>query len=304
MFLFSSSFDRFFLDDCSRVKLTTPNDYINASFINGLTPNSEKAYVATQAPIPRTIEDFWQMVWEQDAKIIIMLGAEVENMRVKVDRYWPVDTPADQQVKQYGEFSVALCATEVYREANVTLRELEVTFRGEKKAVHHYQYSGWPDHDVPSTTLDLRQLIYSLHSRFGTPLPHPLVLHCSAGIGRTGTFCAVHMSFQYMLEMIRASREDEIRLDLFEIVKRLREQRHGMVQSLSQYAYCYQVLIDIAADLGLLTPGIFSSFLFSVSLPLYFALFCFVLFCSVLFSLISIYYVLKLILKIFRSSCY
>eukprot|EP00727_Mastigamoeba_balamuthi_P001178 m51a1_g11057 putative protein-tyrosine phosphatase 1 (398) ;mRNA; f:517831-519572 len=245
------------------------SDYINASFIDGEGEGTENAYIATQGPLPHTLADFWRMVWETSAAIIVMLGRERENSRVKVDRYWP--SFLDQE-ERYGAILVKLLSQTDMSDAAVIRRVMHVTMGGETRTVTQYQYSGWPDHGVPKTTLHIRGLMRLLHESHGrsaaptwpplgrSALPRPAVVHCSAGIGRTGTFCAIHMALDSLLEQCARGLERGVAVDVFGTVARLRRQRAGMVQQLEQYVFCYNAVIEEAAEMGLepLPQGVMS----------------------------------------------
>ncbi|GAM25942.1 hypothetical protein SAMD00019534_091170, partial [Acytostelium subglobosum LB1] len=194
--------------DSTRVKLEKidgqeGSDYINANFING---EYEKQYICTQGPLQNTIVDFWRMVWENNSRIIVMLSKELENYRPKCDRYW-----SDNQTR----------------------------------TITHYQYEGWPDHNAPNDTEPLRHLLHMINATQNSlkreGIASPFVVHCSAGVGRTGTFCTVHMMMSRIDNTVPGHRID---FNIFNIVKNLRKQRPGMVQQLEQYLFCYATIAD------------------------------------------------------------
>ncbi|XP_028821049.1 receptor-type tyrosine-protein phosphatase epsilon-like isoform X2 [Denticeps clupeoides] len=201
-------------------------DYINASFIDGY--RQRDYFIATQAPLSHTVEDFWRMVWERKSHSIIMLTELQERGQEKCVQYW-----ADEGSVCYGEFSVELTG-EVECDS-FSLRDLLLTHSAESRLVRHFQFH-WPEMGPP---LDGRGMIdmISAVQRHQEQIGHTsAIVHCSAGAGRTGVFIAVCI----LVERLQA----EGRLDIFQTTKSLRLQRPHMVQTLEQYEFCYKVLQD------------------------------------------------------------
>uniref|UniRef100_A0A3B4YW50 Tyrosine-protein phosphatase non-receptor type 9 n=1 Tax=Seriola lalandi dorsalis TaxID=1841481 RepID=A0A3B4YW50_SERLL len=186
--------------DQSRVRLCQlsddedeTSDYINASFMDGYKRSN--AYIATQGPLPKTFGDFWRMVWEQMVLIIVMTTRVVERGRVKCGQYWPLE---EGRTEQHGYFLVRNTHVQVFQDFKLSHLELYNTQSGERREVCHYLYVSWPDFGVPksaSAMLDFREhvlqrreaAVQSLGSSWtGPPGGPPVVVHCSAGIGRTG----------------------------------------------------------------------------------------------------------------------
>ncbi|KAJ4455672.1 tyrosine-protein phosphatase non-receptor type 11 [Paratrimastix pyriformis] len=173
--------------DQTRVRLPREDDYINASRCQ----LGEHIYIMTQAPLPNTVDDFWEMIFHQRPQIILMLTREVEDGRKKSERYWP----EVHKCHRYGTLDVQ-CATQETRGTDIFVRQLRIArmeSRDPRPPIDcaHIQYLGWPDHGTPpegGTILGLLALVERLHT---DPLS-PLVIHCSAGIGRSGTFAALH----------------------------------------------------------------------------------------------------------------
>ncbi|XP_059391956.1 receptor-type tyrosine-protein phosphatase eta-like [Carassius carassius] len=220
--------------DASRVKLSvcgSPfDDYINANYIPGY--NSRKEFIAAQGPLPITVNEFWRMVWEKNVFTIVMLTRCNEMGRVKCEKYWPSGT------NHYQNISVTT-TSEIDLES-WTIRDLRIKNlkTAETRYVRQFHFTAWPDHGVPQTTevlIDFRHLVrehmdqYSRHS--------PTVVHCSAGVGRTGTFIAIdHLIFQI---------ERESMVDIYGIVNDMRMHRPLMVQTEEQYVYLHQCAYDI-----------------------------------------------------------
>uniref|UniRef100_A0A669C222 Tyrosine-protein phosphatase non-receptor type 9 n=1 Tax=Oreochromis niloticus TaxID=8128 RepID=A0A669C222_ORENI len=185
--------------DQSRVRLCPlsndedeTSDYINASFMDGYKRSN--AYIATQGPLPKTFADFWRMVWEQMVLIIVMTTRVVERGRVKCGQYWPLE---EGRTEQHGYFLVRNTHIQVFQDFKLSHLELYNTQSGERREVCHYLYVSWPDFGVPksaSAMLDFREhvlqrreaAVQTLGSTWrGPPGGPPVVVHCSAGIGRT-----------------------------------------------------------------------------------------------------------------------
>ncbi|XP_072239387.1 tyrosine-protein phosphatase non-receptor type 9 [Leuresthes tenuis] len=246
--------------DQSRVRLCQlcddedeTSDYINASFMDGY--KRRNTYIATQGPLPKTFGDFWRMVWEQMVLIIVMTTRVVERGRVKCGQYWPLE---DGRTEQHGYFLVRNTRIQGFQDFKLSHLELYNTQSGEKRDIYHYLYVSWPDFGVPksaSAMLDFREhvlqtreaAVQSLGSSWrGPPGGPPLVVHCSAGIGRTGTFCT--------LDICLSQLEDVGTVDVHQTVRRMRAQRAFSIQTWDQYYFCYTAVIEYAQRHGKLSP--------------------------------------------------
>uniref|UniRef100_A0A8C1TN93 Tyrosine-protein phosphatase non-receptor type 9 n=1 Tax=Cyprinus carpio TaxID=7962 RepID=A0A8C1TN93_CYPCA len=246
--------------DQSRVRLCPLNneddetsDYINASFMDGYKRSN--AYIATQGPLPKTFGDFWRMVWEQMVLIIVMTTRVVERGRVKCGQYWPLEAG---RTEDYGSFLVRNIHIEMFQDFKLSYLEIFNTQTGECREVSHYLYMSWPDFGVPksaSAMLDFRAHVKqrqesSLRTLYpdwmGPPGGPPVVVHCSAGIGRTGTFCT--------LDICLSRLEDIGTVDIKQTVRRMRTQRAFSIQTWDQYYFCYKAVIEYAQQTGLLQP--------------------------------------------------
>uniref|UniRef100_A0A3Q1AXT3 Tyrosine-protein phosphatase non-receptor type 9 n=1 Tax=Amphiprion ocellaris TaxID=80972 RepID=A0A3Q1AXT3_AMPOC len=243
--------------DQSRVRLCQlcddedeTSDYINASFMDGYKRSN--AYIATQGPLPKTFGDFWRMVWEQMVLIIVMTTRVVERGRVKCGQYWPLE---EGRTEQHGYFLVRNTHIQVFQDFKLSLLEL---YNTQRREVCHYLYVSWPDFGVPksaSAMLDFREhvlqrreaAVQNLGSSWrGSPGGPPVVVHCSAGIGRTGTFCT--------LDICLSRLEDIGTVDVCQTVRRMRTQRAFSIQTWDQYYFCYTAVIEYAQRNGKLTP--------------------------------------------------
>ncbi|XP_052395198.1 receptor-type tyrosine-protein phosphatase C isoform X6 [Carassius gibelio] len=219
--------------DYNRVTLSTggEDNYINASFIEGY--REAKKYIAAQGPKDETVVDFWRMVWEQKSSIIVMVTRCEEGNKIKCAQYWP---SPDREAEIFDEFVVQLRSEEHC--PDYIIRRLILTNKQEKaseREVTHIQFISWPDHGVPgdpSLLLKLRRRVNSFKNFFSGPV----VVHCSAGVGRTGTY----MGIDAMIESLEA----EGRVDIYGFVAKLRRQRCLMVQVETQYILIHTALIE------------------------------------------------------------
>uniref|UniRef100_A0A8C3IZR3 Receptor-type tyrosine-protein phosphatase C n=1 Tax=Chrysemys picta bellii TaxID=8478 RepID=A0A8C3IZR3_CHRPI len=222
--------------DYNRVELSEMNgdpgsDYINASHIDGF--KEPRKYIAAQGPKDETTDDFWRMIWEHKATIIVMVTRCEENNRNKCAQYWPT---TENSTETFGDIVVK--SNESKMCPDYIIQKLHITNRKEKtpgRDVTHIQFTSWPDHGVPEDPhllLKLRRRVNALSNFFSGPV----VIHCSAGVGRTGTYIAIDA----MLEGL----EVEGRVDVYGYVVKLRRQRCLMVQVEAQYILIHQALVE------------------------------------------------------------
>ncbi|XP_035698223.1 receptor-type tyrosine-protein phosphatase U-like isoform X2 [Branchiostoma floridae] len=214
---------------------TRPNsDYINASYIDGY--DKVKAFIACQGPKQDTSRDMWRMVWQERSACVVMVTNLVENGRAKCERYWPEENNEyENNVQTYGDITVT--AEKVSSMADYALRLLQVQKAGvdEVREVLHFQYTSWPDYGVPkhptSTINFVKRVKASIPRGAG-----PTIVHCSAGVGRSGTFITIAA----MLDMI----EEEGAINVHDFVDAMRENRMTMVQTPEQYVFIYTALLE------------------------------------------------------------
>lgn len=222
----------------------TSSNYINANWINGLCGReTEKSYISTQGPLPTTFYDFWRMNWENNSSVIVMLTKEFENGRLKCDRYWP---SAPSESLEFGHLRLTLNKENEGGELTIRTLTLENQKTKESRLITQLQYTGWPDHGLPASTgafLEIVDLANRENHSKG-----PFVVHCSAGIGRSGTFITVHSNMEKMRRMKERSETGEI--NVVETILLLRKQRLGMVQTKEQEMFCYLALAEAASRLG------------------------------------------------------
>ncbi|XP_043856422.1 receptor-type tyrosine-protein phosphatase F isoform X13 [Dromiciops gliroides] len=221
--------------DHSRVILTSidgvpGSDYINANYIDGY--RKQNAYIATQGPLPETLGDFWRMVWEQRTATIVMMTRLEEKSRVKCDQYWP-----SRGTETYGFVQVTLLDTVELATYTVRTFALYKTGSSEKRELRQFQFLAWPDHGVPEYPTPT--LAFLRRVKACNPLDAgPMVVHCSAGVGRTGCFIVTDA----MLERMK----HEKTVDIYGHVTCMRSQRNYMVQTEDQYVFIHEALLEAA----------------------------------------------------------
>ncbi|XP_024619957.1 tyrosine-protein phosphatase non-receptor type 13 isoform X11 [Neophocaena asiaeorientalis asiaeorientalis] len=222
--------------DATRVPLGDEGGYINASFIKIPVGREEFVYIACQGPLPTTVGDFWQMIWEQKSTVIAMMTQEVEGEKIKCQRYWPNVLGKTTMVST--RLRLALVRVQQLKGFVVRAMTLEDIQTGEVRHISHLNFTAWPDHATPSQPDDLLTFIsYMRHiHRSG-----PITTHCSAGIGRSGTLICIDV----VLGLI----SQDLEFDISDLVRCMRLQRHGMVQTEDQYIFCYQVILYVLTRL-------------------------------------------------------
>ncbi|XP_028258985.1 protein tyrosine phosphatase receptor type Fa isoform X3 [Parambassis ranga] len=221
--------------DHSRVILTPVDgipgsDYINANYIDGY--RKQNAYIATQGPLPETLSDFWRMVWEQRTCTIVMMTRLEEKSRVKCDQYWP-----SRGTETYGMIQVTMLDTVELATYSMRTFALYKNGSSEKREVRQFQFLAWPDHGVPeypTPTLAFLRRVKACNP----PDAGPMVVHCSAGVGRTGCFVVIDA----MLERMKHEKS----VDIYGHVTCMRAQRNYMVQTEDQYIFIHEALLEAA----------------------------------------------------------
>ncbi|XP_049930076.1 phosphatidylinositol phosphatase PTPRQ isoform X4 [Epinephelus moara] len=222
----------------NRVKLlsepgTAGSDYINASFVSGyLCPNE---FIATQGPLPGTVADFWRMIWETGTRTIAMLTQCYEKGRIRCHKYWPED---NKPMSVFSDILISKVSEEVL--PDWTIRTLKVEKHGHYILVRHFNYTSWPEHGVPESCSTLIKFVKAVraHRHDNTTI----VVHCSAGVGRTGVFIAL----DHLIQHVR----DHDFVDIYGLVAELRSERMCMVQNLAQYIFLHQSTLELLNNKG------------------------------------------------------
>nr|XP_031294154.1 LOW QUALITY PROTEIN: tyrosine-protein phosphatase non-receptor type 7 [Camelus dromedarius] len=215
-----------------RAQSQEDGDYINANYIRGYG-GKDRAYIATQGPMPNTVSDFWEMVWQEEVELVIML-TRLREGKEKCVHYWPTEE------ETYGPFHI--CTQDVRECSEYTVRQLTVQYQEECRSVKHILFSAWPDHQTPESAGPLLRLVAEVEDSPETAASTgPIVVHCSAGIGRTGCFIATRIGCQ----QLKARGE----VDILGIVCQLRLDRGGMIQTAEQYQFLHHTLALYAAQL-------------------------------------------------------
>jgi len=228
------------------------DDYINANFVDGIHQNSKAAYIATQAPLPETFVDFWTMVWDENVLVLVMLTRLNENCKHKADKYWPTS----RRPKTFGEVTVKLEGIEKNARFQYKIKQFSLTRGSEKRIIKQYHFLAWPDHGVPSSPLPLLHMLQAVETYHAqrlqelaasevSPAHSPMLIHCSAGIGRTGAFIIIHTVLKKLQE--EGKRHNDVNMK--ELVARIRTQRSGCLTQSAQYLFCFDA-VDMALRLN------------------------------------------------------
>ncbi|XP_072931302.1 tyrosine-protein phosphatase non-receptor type 11-like isoform X2 [Epargyreus clarus] len=225
-------------DDALReVKRCIKMDKLNGNLFRNVI--KDKVYIATQGCLPNTVADFWRMIWQEDVRVIAMITNEVEKEKKKCERYWP----QPRQDERYGDILVKFISETYYED--YLLREFDICDdRNTCKTVFQYQFTAWPDHSAPTEAEnvlafldDINRKMIQISQERDAPDQNVLCVHCSAGVGRTGTFIVLDM----LIDKIKRSGFN-CDIDVHSTVKMVRAQRCGMVQNKAQYRFLYMGL--------------------------------------------------------------
>lgn len=212
--------------------------YINANYVD------KKKYIVTQGPEENYLSEFWQMVWESNSRFIVSLARENENGTEKYYPYFNDDKPL-----VYGNFSVTVKKIKTIIADTLVYRKIIVKTNNWLRVINHLHFIGWPDFDVPDVDqfLKLCTLVNEIVPDQDNLSKNPIIVHCSAGIGRSGTFCVVHKiinTLQNNSSQNNSSQNNSLQINLTQIVYDLRNDRSFLVQTPEQFEFCYKAIIE------------------------------------------------------------
>ena len=215
----------------NKISINNGKRYINASPIN--IGKKEKYFISTKGPKPETIEDFWTMVYENNSNVIVMLCNVTEGGRIKCENYW--------EKPQMKKFSVEIQNEEKSKMHTIRTLKLKIKEKNEERIINQIHFTAWPDHGIPDISdgkvfqdfCEINQKVDELNNK-----NNPMIVHCSAGVGRTGTFVSMYLLEKEINEQINAKME-YIRFNIFNLVRKIKEMRMYMVQSEVQYEFIY-----------------------------------------------------------------
>eukprot|EP00090_Calanus_glacialis_P010830 TRINITY_DN1929_c0_g1_i1.p1 TRINITY_DN1929_c0_g1~~TRINITY_DN1929_c0_g1_i1.p1 ORF type:complete len:1137 (-),score=265.70 TRINITY_DN1929_c0_g1_i1:1300-4710(-) len=207
------------------------SDYINASTVMDHDPRNP-AYIITQGPMTHTVADFWQMVWEQGSVVIVMLSKLAENGYQLAQRYWP-----EEGSEQYHIFEVHLVSEHVWCD-DYLVRSLYLknSQTGETRTVTQFHFLSWPDSNIPTSTKAILEFRRKVNKSY-RGRSCPMIVHCSDGVGRSGTYVLIDMVLN---RMMKGSKE----IDIAATLEHIRDQRSGMVQTRSQFEFCLMAVAE------------------------------------------------------------
>ncbi|XP_023123273.2 tyrosine-protein phosphatase non-receptor type 2 isoform X1 [Amphiprion ocellaris] len=224
--------------DHSRVKLeNTENDYINASLV--VMEEAQRSYILTQGPLRNTCGHFWLMIWEQRTKAVIMLNRVIEKGSEKCAQYWPTAEEREMALRDT-RFLVTLLSEDTKSYYTTRVLELQNINTGEKREIYHFHYTTWPDFGVPESPASFLNFLFKVRESGSLGVDHgPAVVHCSAGIGRSGTFSLVDTCLVLM-----DKRKDPSSVDIKSILLNMRKYRMGLIQTPDQLRFSYMAVLE------------------------------------------------------------
>ncbi|XP_006881696.1 PREDICTED: tyrosine-protein phosphatase non-receptor type 1-like [Elephantulus edwardii] len=224
--------------DHSRIKLhQEDNDYINASLIK--MEEAQRSYILTQGPLPNTCGHFWEMVWEQKSRGVVMLNRVMEKGSLKCAQYWP-QKEEKEMIFEDTNLKLTLISEDIKSYYTVRQLELENVATQETREILHFHYTTWPDFGVPESPASFLNFLFKVRESGSLSLEHgPIVVHCSAGIGRSGTFCLADTCL-----LLMDKRKDPSSVDIKKVLLEMRKYRMGLIQTADQLRFSYLAVIE------------------------------------------------------------
>lgn len=225
--------------DHSRIIIHRGNtDYINANLVK--MEKAERKYILTQGPLKETVGHFWVMIWEQNTKAIVMLNKLLEKKQIKCHQYWP-EKMGEEHILNLTDVGLSIEYIKYEECTNFSKRTLRLTDLESKKSreVIQFHYTTWPDFSIPSSPVAFLQFLKQVRDSGALDKDvGPAVIHCSAGIGRSGTFCLVDCC------LVLIEKEGENKVSVKNILYELRRYRMGLIQTADQLYFSYQAIIQ------------------------------------------------------------
>lgn len=225
--------------DHTRIILQRGNiDYINANLVK--MERANRKYILTQGPLENTVGHFWLMVWEQSCAAILMLNKVIEKKQIKCHQYWPDDIGADHLLT-FDDVGLTLEYLKCENYTNFSIRTFRLTDieSAQPREVIQFHYTTWPDFYVPSSPLAFLHFLKKVRDSGALNADvGPAVVHCSAGIGRSGTFCLVDSC------LVLVEKEGENKINVTDLLLELRQSRMGLIQTADQLYFSYQAIIE------------------------------------------------------------
>ena len=221
------------------VQINTGNKYINASWIHIPQKNF---FISTQGPLDTTIDDFWEMFYKFDVKVIVMLCRLEENNKIKCANYWDRKNVKNFEIKPLNEFDI---------DEGITIRNFEIKKPNDffPKSVIQIHYTCWEDHKAPDK-LAYYKLIKLIKFMNDYKCNSPIIVHCSAGVGRSGTFIALYNLSMEILKQKNDTTKNEIKFSIMSIVRQLKEMRKNLVENVDQYLFLYQFVTLLLSEIN------------------------------------------------------
>ncbi|KAJ8267735.1 hypothetical protein COCON_G00129070 [Conger conger] len=224
--------------DHSRVKLkNSENDYINASLV--VMEEAQRSYILTQGPLKTTCGHFWLMIWEQKTRAVIMLNRVIEKGIDKCAQYWPTQEEHEMPFRDT-RFAVTLASEDVKSYYTIRVLELQNLNTGETREIYHFHYTSWPDFGVPESPASFLNFLLKVRESGCLAVDQgPAVVHCSAGIGRSGTFSLVDTCL-----VLLDRRKEPSSVDIKKVLLDMRKFRMGLIQTPDQLRFSYLAIIE------------------------------------------------------------
>ncbi|XP_053103589.1 tyrosine-protein phosphatase non-receptor type 1 isoform X2 [Hemicordylus capensis] len=224
--------------DHSRIKLQeSDNDYINASLIQ--VEEAHRSYILTQGPLPNTCGHFWEMVWEQKSQGVVMLNRVMEKGSIKCAQYWP-QKEEKEMLFEDTNLQLTLISEDIKSYYTIRHLELQNLSSQETRCILHFHYTTWPDFGVPESPASFLNFLFKVRETGSLNPEHgPIVVHCSAGIGRSGTFCLVDTCL-----LLMDKRKDPSSVNIKQVLLEMRKYRMGLIQTADQLRFSYLAVIE------------------------------------------------------------